>query len=74
MLAAPPDLRAKIWLANPQANTYGGIYTWDDVAAMRAYQGGKIFRGLQANPHMIDVAVRDFSVLAGPTEVTRGGY
>jgi hypothetical protein len=41
---------------------------------MRDYQGGKIFRGLRANPHMIDVAVRDFWVLAGPTEVTRGGY
>ena len=74
MSAALPGLRAKIWLANQQANAYGGIYAWDDVAAMRAYQGGKIFRGLQANPHMIDVAVRDFPVLAGPTEVTRGGY
>ena len=44
------------------------------VAGPRAYQGGKIFQGLQANPHMIDVTVRDFSVLAGPTKVTRGGY
>ena len=41
---------------------------------MRAYQGGKIFQGLQANPQMIDVTVGDFSVLAGPTEVTRGWY
>ena len=73
-LAALPGMRAKIWLANQQANIYGGIYTWDDVAAMRAYQGGKIFQGLQANPHMIDVAVSDFSVLAGPTKVTRGVY
>ena len=72
--AALPGLRAKIWLANRQAGTYGGIYTWDDVAAMRAYQGGKIFQGLQANPHLIDVTVRDFSVLAGPTKVTRGDY
>ena len=72
--AALPGLRAKIWLANQQANTYGGIYTWDDVAAMRAYQAGKIFQGLQANPRMIDVTVRDFPVLAGPTKVTRGGY
>jgi len=72
--AALPGLRAKIWLANHQANTYGGIYTWEDVAAMRAYEGGTIFQGLQANPHLIDVAVRDFSVLAGPTKVTRGGY
>jgi hypothetical protein len=74
VFAALPGLRAKIWLANQQANTYGGIYAWDDVAAMRAHQGGKIFQGLRANPHMIDVAVRDFPVLAGPTKVTRGGY
>ena len=72
--AALPGLRAKIWLASQQANIYGGIYAWDDVAAMRAYQGGKIFQGWQENPHMIDVAVRDFSVLAEPTKVTRGGY
>ena len=71
--AALPGLRAKIWLANQQTNTYGGIYAWDDVAAMRAYQGGKIFQGLQANPHMTDVTARDFSVLAGPTKMTRGG-
>ena len=74
VFAALPGLRAKIWLANQQANTYGGIYRWDDVAAMRSYQGGKIFQGLQADPHMIDVAVSDFPVLAGPTKVTRGGY
>jgi len=74
VFAALPGLRAKIWLANQQAKTYGGIYTWDDVGAMRAYQDGKIFQGLQADPHMIDVAVSDFSVLSGPTKVTRGGY
>ena len=47
---------------------------WDDVAAMRAYQDGEIFRGLQASRHMLDVVASDFSLLAGPTEVTRGGY
>jgi hypothetical protein len=74
LFAALPGLRTKIWLANRQTNTYGGIYSWEDDAAMRAYQSGEIFQGLQANPHMIDVAVMDFSVLAGPTTVTRGRY
>ena len=41
---------------------------------MKAYEDGKVFQGLRANPHMIDVTVRDFPVLAGPTKVTRGGY
>ncbi|BEP16376.1 hypothetical protein acdb102_46870 [Acidothermaceae bacterium B102] len=72
--AAVPGLRAKIWLANQETNTYGGIYTWADVAAMRAHQSGGLFQGLQANPHLTDVVVRDFSVLARPTTVTRGGY
>jgi hypothetical protein len=72
--AALSGFRSKIWLANRQTNTYGGIYTWDDVAAMRAYQGGEIFQGLQANPHMVEMTVMDFSVLAGPTKVTGGGY
>jgi hypothetical protein len=43
--AALPGLRAKIWLANQQTSTYGGIYAWDDLAAARAYQSGEIFRG-----------------------------
>jgi len=72
--AALPGLRAKIWLANRQTGTYGGVYTWDDIAAMRAYQDGEIFQGLQASPHLTEVTVSDFSVLAGPTKVTRGGY
>ena len=72
--AVLPGLRAKIWLANQQTNTYGGIYAFEDLAAMRSYQSGEIFQGLQANPHMIDVTVTDFPVLAGPTKVTRGGY
>ena len=72
--AALPGLRAKIWLANQQTSTYGGIYAFDDPAAMRAYQGGEIFQALENSPHMIDVAVTDFPVLAGPTKVTRGGY
>jgi len=72
--AALPGLRAKIWLANQQTSTYGGIYAFDDPAAMRAYQGGEMFQALQNSPHMIDVAVTDFPVLAGPTKVTRGGY
>jgi heme-degrading monooxygenase HmoA len=73
-IAALPGLRSKSWLANQQTSTYGGIYAWDDLAAMRAFQRGEIFRGLQANPHMTDVAVTDFAVLAGPTKVTRGEY
>jgi Putative mono-oxygenase ydhR len=39
VFAALPGLRAKIWLANQQAGTYGGIYTWDDGPG-RQHQAG----------------------------------
>jgi hypothetical protein len=73
VFAGLPGLRAKVWLADRRTNTYGGLYSWENEAAMRAYQDGEIFRGLQADPDVSAVISRDFSVLAEPTQVTRGG-
>ena len=33
-LAAVPGLLSKVWLASPATNTYGGVYTWRDRAAI----------------------------------------
>ncbi|QNK82888.1 YdhR family protein [Nakamurella sp. PAMC28650] len=74
VFAAVPGLRAKIWLADEQRNVYGGIYTWDDSAAMRAHRAGAIFQQLLADPHLTGVAVSEFSVLAGLTTVTGGQF
>lgn len=73
----PCSLRCRVCArrsVNQQTSTYSGIYTWDDTDAMKAYQDGTIFQELQANPHLTDVAVSEFSVLTGPTKVTRGEY
>ncbi|GAA2640520.1 YdhR family protein [Streptomyces vastus] len=72
--AALPGLRAKVWLADPGTNTYGGVYTWDDRAAMETYLAGELFRGLQATPGIGTVVSRDFAVLEEPTKLTRGGH
>jgi hypothetical protein len=69
--SAIPGLRAKTWLANPDTNTYGGVYAWESREAMEAYVGGPIFAALLANPRMVDVTTRDFDVLERPTSVTR---
>ena len=67
-----PGLISKTWLANPETNTYGGVYVWRDREAMEAYEKTDLFKGLGANPHFENVSVKDFAVLEDPTHVTRG--
>lgn len=72
VFADMPGLRAKIWLADRAAGTYGGVYTWTDRESMEAYRRGEIFRRLQSDPHVSTLESRDFAVLTTPSTMTRG--
>lgn len=71
-IAAMPGLVSKAWLANPETNTYGGAYIWQDREAMKAYAETDIYKGMATNPHFEGVTVKDFAVLENPTHITRG--
>jgi hypothetical protein len=70
--AGLPGLQSKVWLADPAANVFGGLYAWRDRAAMDAYVDGDLFAALQANPGLEDVRTRAFGVLEEPGRVTAG--
>src|SRR5690242_3032636 len=70
--AALQGLLSKIWLADPETNTYGGVYIWRDRQAMQTFTGGDLFREIASDPRLNNVTSRDFDVLATPTEVTHG--
>lgn len=70
--AAVHGLISKVWLADGESGTYGGVYTWRDRAAMEAYVASDLFAGVANNPHLTGLTSSDFAVLAGPTSVTRG--
>ena len=70
--AAIPDLLSKIWLADPETNTYGGVYIWRDRQSMQSFIGSDLFRGIASDPQLNNVTSRDFDILEAPTEVTRG--
>lgn len=67
-----PGLVSKLWLANPQTNTYGGVYTWESADAMAAFAQSDLFEQLTTNPHLVNLTATDFSVLDQPSRVTRG--
>ncbi len=67
-----PGLISKVWLANRETNTYGGVYTWRDRQAMENYTKSELFNSMTTDPNLVDVTSKDFAVLEGPTRVTRG--
>ncbi|MAJ27890.1 hypothetical protein CBD41_00625 [bacterium TMED181] len=70
--AAIPGLIAKVWLSDPDNNTYGGVYTFENQAAFEDYQAGEVFAAVAGNPNFVNVTAKDFGILEGPTRVTRG--
>ncbi len=66
-----PGLISKVWLANRETNTYGGVYTWQDRQAMENYVNSELFNAMATDPNLVDITSKDFAVLEGPTRVTR---
>lgn len=67
-----PGLISKVWLANRETNTYGGVYTWRDRQAMENYMKGELFSAVANDPSLVGITSKDFAVLEGPTRITRG--
>jgi hypothetical protein len=72
--ASVPGLLSKIWLADAGKNTYGGVYIWQDAAAMRTYLASGLGKGVVGNPHFANLTSRDFEVLGGPTASSGGPF
>jgi quinol monooxygenase YgiN len=70
--AEVPGLISKVWLSNSQTNTYGGVYSWRDAAAMQVFLQSDLCRSIMSNPHFTNITSTDFAVLEAPTHVTRG--
>ena len=69
--AEVPGLRSKIWLASPETNTYGGVYLFEDAAALDAYLASPLFAGVRDNPAFVGQRVTRFDVLEEPSAITR---
>jgi heme-degrading monooxygenase HmoA len=70
--AGVPGLVGKLWLADTERNTYGGVYLWEDAAAMRAYLASDLGKGVAGNPNFANLSALDFELLSGPTTSSGG--
>ncbi|MEO7804170.1 MAG: YdhR family protein [Actinomycetota bacterium] len=69
--AALPGLLSKTWLRNADANTYGGVYLWRDRESYEDYVKGEVFKSIQNDPSLVNVASNDFDVFEDLTKATQ---
>ena len=69
--AAVLGLVSKVWLADRANGVYGGVYTFENGAALDTYLTTDL-SNVAAIPGLVDVSVRRFEVLAEPTAITSG--
>src|SRR3954454_17730067 len=70
--AAVPGLVSKVWLADRANGVYGGVYTFENGAALDTYLSSDLLAQVAANPAFVDITVRRFEVLSEPTAITHG--
>ena len=69
--AGVPGLVSKVWLCDQENNTYGGVYTWENQQAMETFAKSEVFiNALKNNPNFVNISMKDFGVLEGPTKIT----
>ena len=70
--AAVRGLASKVWLADRVEGTFGGVYTFESEKAVDDFLHSDLFTGVGSTPGLVNISVRRFGVLDGPTRVTRG--
>jgi hypothetical protein len=72
VFAAVPGLASKVWIVDRAERIFGGVYTFESEKAVDDYHRPDLFAGVGSTPGLVNISVRRFGVLDGPTRVTRG--
>jgi Putative mono-oxygenase ydhR len=64
-----PGLRWKVWIINEAQSEAGGIYLFDNDAAVQAFMDGPIIAEMKGDPTL---SIKTFDVIAELTAITRG--
>jgi len=65
-------LRWKIWTINEAESTAGGVYLFENQAALDAFLAGPLAAQVSSHPALVDLSVKPFDVVDGPTAAARG--
>jgi hypothetical protein len=69
-----PGLLAKVWIADDDAATFGGIYLFADRESADRSRDTDLYRSMATNPAFADLSVREYDVLDEPTAITASAF
>lgn len=69
-----PGLLAKVWIADDDDTTFGGIYLFADRGSADGARDTDLYRAMATNPAFADLSVREFDVLDEPTAITASAF
>lgn len=61
--AAVPGLLAKIWITDPESNTYGGIKLFRDSESLDTYLESDLFKSVAGNPSFVNGKTQRYTVI-----------
>jgi hypothetical protein len=67
-----PGLQWKIWILNEQENEAGGIYLFENEAALNSFLSGPLAAQVRSHPALTDLSAKVFDVMDEVTAVTHG--
>jgi hypothetical protein len=65
-----PGLQVKLWLADEDANRYGGIYLFANQTAAHESRSTPLFAAMVADFNFADLTVDEFEIIDAPSEIT----
>lgn len=71
-IAATPGLVAKTWLADQPENTYGGVYLWENQAALADFQASDFLKAFTSDPRIANINAHVFEVMEELSRATKG--
>jgi len=70
-IANVPGLRWKIWLANPDTNSIGGLYLFETEQALGKFIDGPIAAEITNRADFTNISMKVFQVMENPSIKTR---
>jgi len=72
ILAQVKGLISKVWLADIEANTFGGFYLWESKTAMEDFMNSDLVKAVVSRPFVKNVSSADYEVNQNASLITRG--